>query len=167
MAVETKLTCVGSGYPYIHLDDDDTLTANAEDRVPTQEAVVAYVAARIALAAAGDLQTGKLLNPDGIIFAPADVTASGVLPNSSFVRLDSATSLAVTSSTATAGRLLIVTQKDTGTAGHTLTLSGCTFDGTNTIATFNAPGETLVLFALSSTRYAIILNLGSVALSNA
>jgi hypothetical protein len=42
---------------------------------------------------------------------------------------------------------------------------GATYDGTNDIATFDAIGESLILFAISATRLLIIENIGSVALS--
>lgn len=64
-----------------------------------------------------------------------------------------------------AGKFMVITQKDAGTAGHTVTLTAGTFDGTHTIATFDAQLETLVLVGISSTRYLIILNNGSVGLS--
>lgn len=43
--------------------------------------------------------------------------------------------------------------------------TGCTFDGTNKTATFNAAGDSLELIALSATRWFINVNNGSVALS--
>src|SRR4051794_6403786 len=55
-----------------------------------------------------------------------------------------------------------------GTAAHTLTLTdGGTFDGTNDVATFNAPGEGLLIFFDGTGKGRIILNNGSVALSEA
>ena len=64
------------------------------------------------------------------------------------------------------GHFLIISQIDAGTQSHRVKLSsGCTYDGTNTIATFNAQYETLVLFAVSTTRYVIIENIGGVVLS--
>ncbi len=60
----------------------------------------------------------------------------------------------------------IVDTSASGTAAHTVTLpSGVTWDGTNRIATLNAPGETLHVVALSPTRFLILENIGSVALS--
>ncbi len=43
--------------------------------------------------------------------------------------------------------------------------TACTFDGTNRVATFNAAGDSLELIALSTTRWFININNGSVALS--
>jgi len=63
------------------------------------------------------------------------------------------------------GKLLVITQKDAGTAGHTVTLSSGTWDGSHAIATFNAQLETLIVFGLSASRYLVVLNEGSVAFS--
>jgi hypothetical protein len=53
----------------------------------------------------------------------------------------------------------------TGTAAHTLTLTGGTFNGTNTIATLNARDEMLVVWFDSAGRGQVIANVGAVALS--
>jgi hypothetical protein len=52
-----------------------------------------------------------------------------------------------------------------GTAAHTVTLTGGTFNGTNTIATLNARDEMLVVHFDSAGRGNIIVNIGAVALS--
>lgn len=62
--------------------------------------------------------------------------------------------------------LIIVDNSAAGTAAHTVTLpAGVTWDGTNNTATLNAPGEALHVVALSATRWFILENIGSVALS--
>jgi hypothetical protein len=62
--------------------------------------------------------------------------------------------------------LFIVDGSASGTAAHTVTVpGGVTLDGTNDVATLNAPGEALHLIALSATRWFILENIGSVALS--
>lgn len=67
----------------------------------------------------------------------------------------------------TAGDLIVITNTSaSGTAAHTVTLpAGVTWDGTNRVATFAAPGKTLVAVAVSATRFLILLNIGTVALS--
>lgn len=63
--------------------------------------------------------------------------------------------------------LIIVDNSASGTAAHTVTLpAGVTFDGTNNTATLNATGEALHIVALSATRWFILENIGSVALSS-
>ena len=63
------------------------------------------------------------------------------------------------------GILIVENTSASGTAAHTLTLTGGTFDGTNTIATLNAPAELLVVFMDGDGNGTIIQNTGSVALS--
>ena len=63
------------------------------------------------------------------------------------------------------GRILVITQIDGGTAGHTVTLTQGTFDGTNNTATLNAQYEALVLLGISDKRFLILKNYGSVSLS--
>lgn len=95
------------------------------------------------------------------------VTAAVTLKRTptSFVRLSNATTaIAVTIDAPKEGWFLVVTQADAGTAGHTVTLTAGTFDGTNNVATFNAAGETLVLMGVSSTRFVVVENIGSVSL---
>lgn len=64
------------------------------------------------------------------------------------------------------GRILVITQIDSGTEGHTVTLTAGTFDGTNNTATLNAQYEALVLLGISTKRFLILKNYGSVALSD-
>jgi hypothetical protein len=63
------------------------------------------------------------------------------------------------------GLFIVRDTSASGTAAHTLTLTNGTFDGTNTVATLNAPGEALVVLFGSDGRGQIIENTGSVALS--
>lgn len=69
------------------------------------------------------------------------------------------------------GKFLVLTQTDSGTSGHTVTLTVGTFQTsytsteTDTVATFNNQYETLVLYGLSSTKWLIVLNIGSVGLA--
>jgi len=52
------------------------------------------------------------------------------------------------------------------TAARTVTTpANVTFDGTNNTATFNADKQTLALIGLSTSRYAIISNVGTVGMS--
>lgn len=98
---------------------------------------------------------------------PQVLTASGAI-TSSFIQLNHATVIiAATLAAPTAGQLAyIVDISASGTAAHTVTLpAGVTFDGTNNTATLNAPDEALYMIARSATRWQIILNVGSVALS--
>jgi hypothetical protein len=98
------------------------------------------------------------------------LTASGAITlDSGVVLLNHATvAIAATLDAPTAGdELFIIDSSASGTAAHTVTApSGVTFDGTNRRATLNAPGEALHLVAISSTRWFIMENIGSVAFDN-
>lgn len=63
------------------------------------------------------------------------------------------------------GMVIIGDTSASGTAAHTVTLTGGTFNGTATIATFNAPGETLIVFFDKNGAGAVVANIGGVALS--
>lgn len=95
------------------------------------------------------------------------VTASGAIASTTNVATLSKTGggIAATIAAPAAGRRLVITQTGAETEGHTVTLTAGTFDGTNTIATFNAAGETLDLIGLSATRFLILNNIGAVGLS--
>ena len=98
-----------------------------------------------------------------------ELTASGAISiTSGLVLLNHATIvIAATLPAPTAGdELFIVNSSASGTAAHTVTVPGAvTLDGTNDVATLNAPGEALHLVALSATRWLILENIGSVAMS--
>lgn len=159
---DIKIPCIGGGDPYLELDQDVAMAGNSDKVIPSQKATKGYADARKAELMQ---QMAGVTNPSGTVFAPSDVTVSGELPTASFVQLNHATVAIALTAFPTAGRFLVITQADAGTVGHTVTLGPGTYDGTNHIATFNAPGETLVLFGLSSTRFAVVLNLGAVGLS--
>jgi len=98
--------------------------------------------------------------------AATTYTASGAIdPNIAMAQLSLAGGLTMTIAAPVANQFMVITQVGAGT--HTVTIASGDFDGTNEIATFNAAEETLILFGLSATRYAIIVNVGSVSLSAA
>lgn len=101
-----------------------------------------------------------------ILVTETELTGSGAISGQSIVALNkSGGSIAATIAAPTAGWLLVIYQKDSGTASHTVTLTSGTYNGSNTVATFNAQNECLVLFGVSATRFVILENLGSVGLS--
>lgn len=61
--------------------------------------------------------------------------------------------------------MIIKDTSATGTAAHSVTLTGGTFNGTNTVATLNARDEFLMVHFDSAGRGQVIANVGSVALS--
>lgn len=99
-----------------------------------------------------------------------ELTASGAVnPGTEILELNHATvviAATVADAAVYAGKLLVI--KDTsasGTAAHTVTLTGGTFDGSNTVATLNAPDEQLVVLFDDTGNGVIVQNTGSVALS--
>lgn len=109
---------------------------------------------------------------DGVIDAPRPsqiLTASGAITiNNGVVQLNHATVIieATLDAPTVGDHLTIVDNSASGTAAHTVTLpAGVTFDGSANTATLNAPGEALVMTALSATRWFIEENIGSVGLS--
>lgn len=96
------------------------------------------------------------------------LTATGAITiNSGVVLLNHATVViaATLDAPAVGDELYIIDSSASGTTAHTVTLTGATFDGSATIATLNAPGEALHIIAISATRWFILENIGSVALS--
>jgi hypothetical protein len=67
--------------------------------------------------------------------------------------------------TASPGLFVIKDTSASGTAAHTVTLTGGTFNGTATVATLNARDEMLVVYFDSAGRGQVIANIGAVALS--
>lgn len=101
---------------------------------------------------------------------PQELTETGAITlNSGLVLLNHATVIiaATLDAPAIGDELIIVDSSATGTAAHTVTLpEGVTWDGTNNTATFDLLGETLHVIAISTTRWLILENIGSVALSD-
>lgn len=61
--------------------------------------------------------------------------------------------------------MFVITCSDSSNTTSVQLSSGSTFDGTNSKATFDAAGETLICYAISSTQAVIISNVGSVSMS--
>lgn len=116
----------------------------------------------------GDVNVRGGAYQGAIIQNSSEMTADGAIDeNAAYVELNnSSASIAATIAAPEAGRFLVITQTDSGTEGHTVTLSAGTYNGTNDIATFNAQYETLVLYGVSATRFVIVENIGSVGLSS-
>jgi len=98
-----------------------------------------------------------------------ELTASGaVTPGVSSIELNHATVIIEATIATTLDHQGLFVVKDTsasGTAAHTLTLTVGTFNGTNNVATLNAPDEALVVWFDSAGDGTIVENVGTVALS--
>lgn len=96
-----------------------------------------------------------------------ELTATGALDsNVRHVKLNHASTIIAATLTPKPGLVTITDTSASGTAAHTVTLGGgATFNGTNTIATLNAPAESLIVVFNESLVGHIVVNTGSVALS--
>jgi hypothetical protein len=97
------------------------------------------------------------------------LTASGaVTAGVQSVQLNHAT-VAIDATIASAvnhqGLFILKDTSASGTAGHNLTLTAGTWDGTNTVATMNAKNDALVVYFDSAGNGTILVNVGSVVLS--
>lgn len=116
------------------------------------------------------LHSGNLfcdsVETEGLIFQRKLYTVDGVVPkNVSFVELNGATTgVDVVLAAPVPGKFLVIYCSDS-TNDCTATLSAGTWDGTNDVATFADAGDSLVLFGVSTTRYIILENIGSVSFS--
>lgn len=95
-----------------------------------------------------------------------ELTVSGAVTEGvQSVELNHATVVIAATMTPKPGLFVVKDTSATGTAAHTLTLSGGTFNGTATVATLNARDEMLVVYFDSNLRGQVIANVGEVALS--
>lgn len=100
-----------------------------------------------------------------------ELTASGaVTAGVQSVELNHATvaiDATIATSVAHQGIFIVKDTSASGTAGHNLTLTVGTFDGTNDVVTFNAPNDALIVYFDSAGNGSILANIGSAALSEA
>ena len=98
-----------------------------------------------------------------------ELTASGaVTPGVSSIELNHATVIieaTIATSLDHQGLFVVKDTSASGTAAHTLTLTAGTFNGTNNVATLNAPDEALIVWFDSAGNGTIVENVGTVVLS--
>ena len=109
------------------------------------------------------------INLGGLASRVQERTASGAIdPGMERLTLNHATVAVVTTiadASKHAGYFCILNNSASGTAAHTVTLTSGTFNGTNNVATLNAPNEMLLVHFDSSGNGVVVLNTGSVVLS--
>ena len=131
-------------------------------------ATLVITPALVAAIAIGDKMTIKsdVVNLSG---TSQELTASAAVnPGSSSVELNHATvvvAAVIADATKHEGLFVVVDTSASGTAAHTLTLTSGTFNGTNNVATLNAPKECLAVWFDSAGNGTILENVGSVGLS--
>jgi len=114
-------------------------------------------------------------NPDGDSAVPRVITHAGATGTTNGALYDNTNvAILLTSTAATAhtlsnpkpGTTYIIEAAGTGVNDRVVTFSGCTVDaiGNNT-ATLDAQGESLAVMCLTTTRFMVVSNVGSVALS--
>jgi hypothetical protein len=109
-------------------------------------------------------------NLGAIVARAQELTASGAVnPGVQRLTLNHATvaiAATVASAKTMSGYFTILDNSASGTAAHTVTLTGGTFDGTNNTATLNAPNEMLLVHMDGDGNGVVVVNTGSVALSS-
>lgn len=161
-APNATLALTASATNYVEVNDAGVISAN------TTGFTAGYTTLYVVTTGAASVDGVEDWRGSGRGSATQAMTASGAIrDDAQFVTLSSTTPLiAATIAAPRAGRFLVISQIDGGTAGHTVTLAAGTFDGTNEIATLDAAGETLVLYGVSATRFVIVENIGAVGLSS-
>lgn len=159
-APNTTLTLTASTTNYVEANDAGVVTSNVTSFTAGYTPLYVVTTGASVVTGLEDHRGGT--RP----FRTQAMTANGaILETSDFVTLSKSGVLAATIAAPRAGRWLFIQQIDAGTDGHTVTLTAGTFNETNTIATFNADNEALLLYGVSSTRFVIAENIGAVALS--
>ena len=111
----------------------------------------------------------EINNASDVSARTQELTASGaVTAGVQSVELNHATVIAAATIADASNHQGLFVVKDTsasGTAAHTLTLTAGTFDGTNNVATLNAPNECLVVYFDSAGDGTVVENVGTITLS--
>jgi len=115
----------------------------------------------------GGTSPGKVI-ADALNIAPVTVSTAGALTiaaDKSVYFLNHTTIITATVAAPEVGKILIIEQIDGGTAGHTVTLTAGTWNGSHTIATFGTQFMTLMVLGVTATRFMILKNIGTVTFS--
>lgn len=161
-AQNKSLTLTASATNYIEMNDAGVISANATGFTNGYTPLYVVTTGAALVSGIEDCR-GTVDNSARTIQA---MTANGAIrEDAELVTLSKSGVLAATIAAPAAGRRLVITQVDAGTDGHTVTLTAGTWNGTATIATLNAAGESLDVIGISATRFLIITNVGAVALS--
>jgi len=167
----------GTGKVWVYKDGDDKAAVTAADYISNGDAlgmaagdVVHHIDTtntKLNILTVSSVTTDGAATLDDALVQ--ELTATGaVTPGVSSVELNHAT-VAVEATIATSldhqGLFVVVNTSASGTAAHTLTLTAGTFNGTNNVATLNAPLECLVVWFDSAGNGTIVENVGTVGLS--
>lgn len=138
------------------------------DKFTVSAAGVVTIASTLGVTGLATLTGGASLGSAApFIMAIKTYTSAGAIVTSGFVGLaNTAADMAMTLAAPTAGSLLVIADTSaSGTKSLTVKSEG-TFDGSNNTLTFDAPSEAVVLFAITTARWVILENIGTVGLSS-
>lgn len=95
------------------------------------------------------------------------LTASGALDATAnvFTLNHGTVAIAATLAAQTNKTVVVSNISASGTAAHTVTLASGTWDGTNDVATLNAPGEQIIVVFDEDGNGTVVMNVGGVAFS--
>ena len=143
-----KIPCTMGQRHTLYLADEDDMASDSANAICTQQSIKAHTAF--------SSRENEITAAGAATFDPDDY---GCLV------LNHTSQITVTIAAPVPGKMLVIWQKDAGTAGHTVTLTAGTWDGTNDVATLDAQDECLIVIGVSATRYMIVENIGSIAFS--
>lgn len=159
-APNATLTLTASDDNYVEMDDSGVISTNVTSFT------AGYTPLYVVTTGASVVTGVEDRRGSTRAFRTQAMTANGAIEETAdFVTLNKAGVLAATIAAPRAGRLLFIQQIDSGTDGHTVTLTSGTFNETNTIATLNADNEAILLYGVSDSRFVIVENIGAVAFS--
>lgn len=155
-----------------HTGDDPAIINTLEALTTTELAILdgaTVTTAELNILDGVTATTGEINNAADVSARTQELTSSGaVTAGVQSVELNHVSTVVAATIADAANHQGLFIVKDTsasGTAAHTLTLSSGTWDGTNTIATLNAPNEALIVYFDSAGNGTIVENVGAVALS--
>ena len=147
----------------------DLLATDSNGDVLVAAAGDTYVALALESAVDNDIFQVMPVSPVSVASSAQLFTASGAVTSGkkSIQLAHASVVIAATIANAAnhAGLFVVKNTSASGTAAHTLTLTAGTFNGTNNVATLNAPNECLVVWFDTLGNGTIVENVGSVALS--
>lgn len=172
LAQSCEIATIGGGAKAIAggiIDEGNPLAVDANGDLVVAQTGDAVVAIAIDSAVDNDVFPVLVMPAAQSVETVQELVASGAVnPRVQSVELNDA-SVVVAATIADAsnhqGLFVVKDTSPSGTAAHTLTLTAGTFDGTNNVATLNAPNEALVVFFDSAGNGTIVENVGSVGLS--
>lgn len=159
----------GSGSDDVTINGSLTLTGDFAPTGATTftgEVTITGTAIPTNVSASNDVIAADRLTGGGLFLVKESFTAAGTASaDVGYIHIAPATAatISVNITAPQEGQFLVASMPGAGTA-NLITLAG-TFDGTNDVGAFTAAGQALVLFGISTTRFVIVENIGTVTFS--